>query len=211
VRQRQEIQTLPRSGRVARDDRHGAKQPDRFDPARASILDDAGRFAYVPPAALLELLAPPPASTLLDFGAGTGLYAVELARLRPDLRVLALDEQPAMLERLRAALAQAGVHNVAAIEPPALVELRGSFERILALNVLHELGDDALAALRALLAPRGAALFVDWNADVDRPFGPPRDHVYGPREAERRLADAGFTVVRHSAFAYHYAFGTESR
>jgi SAM-dependent methyltransferase len=193
------------------DDRHGAKQPDRFNPARASILDDAGRFAYVPPAALLEALAPPPSSTLLDFGAGTGLYAVELARMRPDLRILALDEQPSMLERLRAALAQAGVPNVAAIEPPDLATLRGSVERILALNVLHELGDAALRVLRELLAPGGAALFVDWNADVDRPFGPPRDHVYGPREAERRLADAGFTVVGRSAFAYHYALRTESR
>ncbi len=189
-------------------DRHGAKQPDRFDPARASILDDAGRFAYVPPAALLDVLAPPPSSTLLDFGAGTGLYAVELARLRPDLRVLALDEQPAMIERLRAALARADVANVAAIEPPALAALRGTVARILALNVLHELGDDALGALRALLAPGGAALFVDWNADVERSFGPPRDHVYGPIEAERRLAAAGFAVVGRSAFAYHFALRT---
>jgi SAM-dependent methyltransferase len=186
-------------------DRSGAKQPHRFDPARASILDEAGRFAYVPPAALLDALAPPPSSTLLDFGAGTGLYAVELARLRPDLCVLALDEQPAMLEHLRAALARAGVPNVAAIEPAALAALEGSVERVLALNVLHELGDDALGALRSALAPGGAALFVDWNADVERPFGPPEDHVYGPREAERRLAGAGFAVVERGAFAYHYA------
>jgi SAM-dependent methyltransferase len=186
-------------------DRSGAKQPDRFDPARASILDDTGRFAYVPPAALLEALAPPPSSTLLDFGAGTGLYAVEFARLRPDLRILALDEQPAMLEHLRSALAGAGVPNVAAIEPPALAALGGNVERILALNVLHELGDDALGVLRGLLAPGGAALFVDWNAEVERPFGPPKDHVYGPSEAERRLAGAGLAVVGRSAFAYHYA------
>ncbi len=181
-------------------DRHGAKQPDRFDPARASILDDTGRFAYVPPAALLDALAPPPSSMLMDFGAGTGLYALELARLRPDLHILALDEQPAMLERLRAALARAGVANVTAVEPPALAALRGRVECVLALNVLHELGDDALGVLRALLAPGGAALFVDWNADVERPFGPPRDHVYGPGEAERR-----------SAFAYHYGLRAVSR
>ncbi|MDB5094939.1 MAG: Methyltransferase type 11 [Candidatus Eremiobacteraeota bacterium] len=186
-------------------DRSGAKQPDRFDPARAAILDDTGRFDYVPPAALLDALAPPPSSTLLDFGAGTGLYAVELARLRPDLRILALDEQPAMLERLHAALARADVQNVAAIAPPALGALGGRVERILALNVLHELGDDALGELRGLLAPSGAALFVDWNADVERPFGPPSDHVYSPSEAERRLAEAGFAVVGRGAFAYHYA------
>jgi precorrin-6B methylase 2 len=31
---------------------------------------------------------------VIDFGAGTGTIAVELARRRPDLEVIALDEQP---------------------------------------------------------------------------------------------------------------------
>jgi hypothetical protein len=30
-------------------ERHGAAQPNRFDPARAVRLDDPARFAYLPP------------------------------------------------------------------------------------------------------------------------------------------------------------------
>ena len=47
-------------------ERHGAKQPNRFDPARAAILDDPARFAYVPVEALLELLDIPAGGTLVD-------------------------------------------------------------------------------------------------------------------------------------------------
>ena len=186
------------------EDRHGAKQPKRFDPARAAILDDAARFAYVPPDTLLAELAPARSATLVDFGAGTGLYAIALAQRRPDLRIVALDEQPAMLDHLRAAIERAGTANVEAADPSALTSLRGTVGAVLALNVLHELGDDALDGLRALLAPSGTALFVDWNADVERPVGPPRDHVYNTDDAVRRLEQAQFSVQVRPALAYHF-------
>jgi SAM-dependent methyltransferase len=187
-------------------ERHGAKQPNRFDPARAAILDDPARFAYVPVEALLGLLEIPADGTLVDFGTGTGLYALEIARRRPDLRVLALDEQPQMLAYVRDAIARSGLSNVEAVSSDAVDALAGSADGILALNVLHELGDSALREVRSLLAAGAKAAFVDWNADVDRPVGPPRDHVYNVADAEARLTGAGFRVVNRSTFAYHYAF-----
>ena len=187
-------------------ERHGAKQPNRFDPARAAILDDPARFAYVPVEALLDLLQIPAGGTLIDFGTGTGLYALEIARRRPDLRVLALDEQPQMLAHVRDAIALSGLRNVEAATSDAVDALAGSADGILALNVLHELGDHALGEVRSLLAAGANAVFVDWNADADRPVGPPRDHVYNVADAEARLAGAGFGVMNRSTFAYHYAF-----
>ena len=187
-------------------ERHGAKQPDRFDPARAAILDDPARFAYVPPDELLALLELPAGGTLVDFGTGTGLYAIEIARRRPDARVIALDEQAPMLAHVRDAIARSGLRNVEAMSPDALGALAGNADGVLALNVLHELGDDALDELRSLLATGATAVFVDWNAEVDRPVGPPRDHVYDVADAAARLTGAGFRIVSRSAFAYHHAF-----
>ncbi len=186
-------------------ERHGAKQPNRFDPARAAILDDPARFAYVPVDDLLAMLDVPPGGTLVDFGTGTGLYALEIARRRPDVRVVALDEQPPMLAHVRAALARAGLSNVEPASSEELPPLAGSVDRVLGLNVLHELGDDALEEVRSLLAARGKAVFVDWNAEAERPVGPPRDHVYGITEAAGRLAKAGFVVGERRTLAYHYA------
>ena len=186
-------------------ERHGAKQPDRFDPARAAILDDPARFAYVPVEDLLAMLNVPPGGTLVDFGTGTGLYALEIARRRPDVRVVALDEQPPMLQHVRAAIARAGLTNVEAASPDALPPLAGSVDRVLGLNVLHELGDRALDDVLALLAPNGSAVFVDWNAAAERPVGPPRDHVYDVTEAVERLRKARFAVGERRMLAYHYA------
>ena len=192
-------------------ERHGAKQPDRFDPARAAILDDPARFSYVPVDMLLSMLEIPAGGTLVDFGTGTGLYAIEIARRRPDVRVLALDEQPQMLAHVREAIARSGLSNVEPVSSEALGPMLGSADRILALNVLHELGDHALEELRSLLADDGKAVFVDWNAEAERPVGPPRDHVYDIKDATQRLAAAGFSVIEATTLAYHYALLAKAR
>ena len=191
-------------------DRHGARQPDRFDPARAALLDDPARLEYLPPDQLIALLDAPAGARVIDFGTGTGVYAIELARRRPDLEVIALDEQPRMLEILKAKPAARELSNL----KPALtgeMELEGSADRVLALNVLHELGDDALKEIVAMLKPGGAALVIDWNAEVDRPIGPPRDHVYSPAEARRRLEAAGLHPRDEKALPYHYVFRATRR
>jgi cyclopropane fatty-acyl-phospholipid synthase-like methyltransferase len=185
-------------------DRHGAKQPDRFDPARAARLDDPARFAYVPPDAIVALLDIPPGAAVVDFGTGTGTYAIEIARRRPDARIFALDEQPEMLELMEAKPELLALANLAAIEPDDLEALNGTVARVLGLNVLHELGDEALAAIRALLEPSGYLLMIDWNAATERPLGPPAEHVYTPDAAAERLALAGFSVERCASFPYHY-------
>ena len=120
--------------------------------------------------------------------------------------MLALDEQPPMLAHVREAIVRSGLRNVEAVSPDALATLAGTAQRILALNVLHELGDARSTSCASLLATGGSAVFVDWNADVERPVGPPRDHVYGVADAAARLTGAGFRIVSRSAFAYHHAF-----
>lgn len=188
------------------DDRHGARQWERFNPERAPRLDDPSRFEYLPVEAVAQLLNVPPNGRVLDYGTGTGTYAIELARLRPDIEVTALDEQPAMLERLRAKPEAAALSNLKPLLVSERARLYGQIDRVLALNVLHELGDEALPSLRSLLKPGGVAVFVDWNAEVDRPAGPPADHVYSPAEARARLVRLGFQIESERLFPYHYAF-----
>ncbi|MDD5302800.1 MAG: class I SAM-dependent methyltransferase [Elusimicrobia bacterium] len=192
---------------MSHDDRSGAKQPHRFDPKKAALLDDPARLEYLPPAEVAALLDAPRGGLVADFGTGTGLYALELARLRPDLSFAAIDEQDRMLALLRDKLAARPAPNVRPVlsGTPEAAALAGRVDRALALNVLHELGDSALAELAGLLAPGGRALFVDWNAAVERPFGPPRDHVLSPAEARARLERLGWRVAHERLFRFHYA------
>jgi 2-polyprenyl-3-methyl-5-hydroxy-6-metoxy-1,4-benzoquinol methylase len=187
------------------DDRHGARQPERFDPARAARLDDPARFEYLPSKEVAEMLDIPAGGTLLDFGTGTGTYAIEIARLRPDVEVIALDEQPEMLDLMRAKPATTELANLKPALPADVAAYERKIDRVLALNVLHELGDEALRNLKSLLKNDGAVLFIDWNAEAERPAGPPADHVYSPAEGRQRLEQMEFIVRGEKLFPYHYS------
>ncbi len=139
---------------TAHDHGSGDKHRRRFDPARAARLDDPERFVYLPAEDIIAFVDAPPKSVVLDFGAGTGAYAIAFARARPDCTVVALDVQPAMLDALRAKPDAALVRSGG---PELLDALGGTIARVFAINVLHELEDDHLRALFAALAPGATA------------------------------------------------------
>ncbi len=185
-------------------DRQGARQPQRFDAKRASMLDDRARFEFLPPDRIFALLAAPEGGRVIDFGTGTGLFALELARARPDLEIVAIDEQPEMLERLRSNPELARHSNIAPRHRSELAALLGTADAVLAINVLHELGDEATAQLARLVKPHGRIVVVDWNAAIERPIGPPRDHVYTSAQARARLERVGLRVTEETPLKYHF-------
>jgi SAM-dependent methyltransferase len=185
--------------------RHGAKQPEVFDPARAALLDDPQRFVHLPPELIFTLLDAPRNGTVVDFGTGTGTFAIELAGQRPDLKVIALDEQPAMLELLKKKLRANQPGNLQPLLSDKIDSIRGMADRVLAINVLHEVGDEVLREMSQLLTPQGSILIVDWDAAVDRPVGPPKGHTHTMAEARSRLVDAGLAVESLQPLRYHFA------
>lgn len=184
--------------------RHGAKQPEAFDPARAALLDDPERFTYLPPERVIELLDAPRSGVVVDFGTGTGAYAIPLAERRPDLTVIALDEQPRMLDLLRAKPAAGRLANLKPMHTDQIGTIKGAADRILVVNVFHEVGDEPMRGMVGLLKPGGSILFIDWNAAVDRPVGPPRDHTYAPADAAKRVENFGLRVEALEPMRYHF-------
>jgi 2-polyprenyl-3-methyl-5-hydroxy-6-metoxy-1,4-benzoquinol methylase len=178
----------------------------KFDPANAARLENPERLEWLPPAQLAGLLDIPLNATVVDFGTGTGALVIPIAMSRLDATFYALDEQPSMLEILHGKLDAQLLSNVVPIDPEHVRALAGTVDRVLAVNVLHELNDDDVASLRALLQPRGFALIVDWNALVERPAGPPAEKCYTPQQALERLSRLGFTWQSVGSFRYHHAF-----
>jgi len=201
----------PSPTRRHRDSRHGAKQPEVFNPARAALLDSPDRFDYLPPERIFAHLDPPQDGLVVDFGAGTGRFSIELAQRRPDLKVIALDEQPEMLELLKAKPTAQQLPNVQPVLVDEIDSLEGAADRILAMNVLHELGDATLRGMSRLLKPQGWLLIVDWNSAVDRPIGPPKDHTHTPEEALTRLDKAGFEAISLEPLRYHFVLRAERK
>jgi ubiquinone/menaquinone biosynthesis C-methylase UbiE len=189
---------------------------EKFDPRHAGKLENPERLIELPPAKLVELLRLTGAETVVDFGAGTGMYAVPLAAAVPTGRVLAVDEQPELLDRLRAKLA---AHPGARVEPVLSEGGRaplddGVADRMLIVNVLHHVDDDpdALTEIWRLLAPGGLLVAAEF-ARMDRPVGPPNEHVLPLQQVRALLTGTG--LVELAVYApgtvglYHNVIVTE--
>ncbi len=80
-----------------------------FKPSEAHRLEDPERRVWLPPEEVLCRLRLHAAATVADIGAGTGYFALPLAKHVQ--RVMAVDMQPEMLQLLREKLAQPGAPN----------------------------------------------------------------------------------------------------
>lgn len=168
---------------------------EQFDPRNWDKLENPDRLVELPPADLIKLLELTGAETVVDFGAGTGLYSVPVADALPNGVLVAVDAHAELLERLLAKVAAATpvgrvqtVHNADGRVPLA----DGEADRVFMVNVLHHIHDEpaVLAEVHRLLAPRGRLVSVDF-AQMDRPVGPPNDHVLALDEARRVLSGMG--------------------
>ncbi|HEU4973630.1 MAG TPA: class I SAM-dependent methyltransferase [Baekduia sp.] len=170
--------------------------PKKFDPARAHLLDAPERERYLPTDALVALLDLQGGETVVDYGAGTGRLTVPVAEaLRPRGRAVATDSSREMVGHLRARTEDRANVEVLHVPDDAVPLPDGAADRVLAINLLHEVrGERALAEIRRLLAPGGFALVVDWERGRPRPAGPPDELLYDAAEARAELAQAGLDV-----------------
>jgi ubiquinone/menaquinone biosynthesis C-methylase UbiE len=171
----------------------------KFDPSHAAKLENPERLAELPPAELVRLLRLTGAETVIDFGAGTGVYSLPIAEWLPHGTLFAVDEQQVLLDRLRQKL---GEQRPAGRVVPVLnlenhVPLPdGAGDRILMINVLHHIYDEpaALAEVTRLLRRGGLLVSVEF-ARMDRPVGPPNDHVLAADELHAVIARMGLKEI----------------
>ena len=183
------------------------RDPKKFDPARASTLDAAEREQYLPTGQLIALLELTGAETVLDYGAGTGRLALAAAAALPRGRIVAVDESAEMLVHLQQRLGGTANAEVALISANRVPLRDGEADRILAVNLLHEIrGEGALSEMRRILAAEGILLVVDWERGRPRPGGPPDQLLYTAAEAASELRSAGFETAEIPAgLPYHFA------
>ncbi len=168
---------------------------EKFDPKNASRLENPDRLVELPPANLVKLLALSGAETVVDFGAGTGMYTLPVADALPEGVLVAVDEHQELLDMVGAKLAAhapAG-HVELVVNAGGHVPLAdGAADRLFMINVLHHIHDDpaALREVLRLLTPGGRLVVVDF-AQMDRPVGPPNDHVLSLEQARAVLAGMG--------------------
>lgn len=172
---------------------------EKFDPGNASKLENPDRLVELPPANLVKLLDVTGAETVVDFGAGTGMYSLPIADALPDGLLIAVDEQQVLLDRLRDKLAahpSAGRVDIVLTQGGRAPLPDGIADRLLMINVLHHVYDEpeVLAEVVRLLAPGGLLVDAEF-ARMDRPVGPPNDHVLALADVRAALTALGLREV----------------
>ena len=139
-------------------------------------------LAKVPDVAA-RLVADPPAR-VADFGCGAGWASIAIAKAFPNVVVDGFDLEEPAIDLARKNAAEAGVADrvsfkVADITDPAMT---GRYDLVVAIELIHDLARpvEALATVRRVLAPGGAAILLEEKvADRFTPGDPLDRFMYG--------------------------------
>jgi ubiquinone/menaquinone biosynthesis C-methylase UbiE len=171
---------------------------DQFDPGHAKRLEEPARLEALPQAAVVGLLRLDGAETVVDYGAGTGIYTVAMAAAVPRGRVFAVEALPRLVELFREKITPDLAPRICLVETGDNVVPVDDAEadRVVMVDVLHHLYDqpEALEEVVRVLRPGGLFVVLDWG-DVERPVGPPLGHVLGLEAVREIVAGMGLDVI----------------
>ena len=173
----------------------------------ARVFDDPARDEWQKPGEVIRALALAPDAHVADIGAGTGYFAVRLARAVPQGRVIGVDIEQDMVRYLADRAKREGLANLtaqlgAANDPrlPALVDL------VMVVDTYHHIParERYFARLREALKTGGRLAVIDFHARA--PMGPPQRFRIPPEQVKQELTRAGFSLVQEHAFLPHQYF-----
>jgi ubiquinone/menaquinone biosynthesis C-methylase UbiE len=174
-----------------------------------SPLKTAG-FAH--PVRNVAMLGIEPGMAIADFGAGSGVYTIAIAkRLEGVGRVYAIDIQRDLLQRIKNESHRGNFHNVevlwADLEVPGATKIAdGKLDLVLISNLLFQIEQKAmvLAEANRILRMRGRFAIIDWLESFGG-TGPIKEHVVSKDEAIGLGESAGAKFEREfNAGAHHY-------
>ncbi len=144
---------------------------------------------------LLKELELNPTDVVADVGAGSGYFTFRMAPLVPRGKVLAVDIQPEMLDKIRSRKVKAGAANVEAvlgsITDPNLPS--DSVDLALFVDAYHEFSHpyEMMMSIRKALKPGGRVVLVEYRAEDPKVPIRPR-HKMTEAQAVKEMEAAGF-------------------
>lgn len=167
-------------------------------------------FAH--PVSNVAALGVEPGMLVADFGAGSGHYALAIAKALADEGTLyAIDVQKDLLARLRTEAHKHGIKNIETIWGD-LDTVGGSkiadrhVDLVLVSNLLFqvEVKEAVIAEAKRILKPRGRLAIIEWSESFGG-MGPHKKHVVKKEQALALVHAEGFRLVHEfAAGAHHY-------
>ena len=175
----------------------------RFEDAEnwAKEFDNAERDEWQKPQEVLDALRIDKGAIVADIGAGTGYFAMRIARQAPQGRVYAVDVEPDMTRYLGERAKREGLPNLLALlaqdDDAALPE---PVDLALVVDTFHHIGHRAayFTRLKSSLKDDARLVIIDFKADS--PNGPPPQYRIPPEQAVQELAAAGYALIEQPSF-----------
>jgi cyclopropane fatty-acyl-phospholipid synthase-like methyltransferase len=192
---------------AAQHEQHAPQAPDhmahRFDDAEAYAkrFDDPARDAWQMPDRVIAALALTPGMSIADIGAGTGYFAVRLAKTAAAPTVYGADIEPNMVDHMKARAMRERLSNLvpvlAASDSP---NLPTPVDLVLIVDTYHHIGSRAayFRRLRESMTPQARLVIIDFRKES--PEGPPVEFRFEPEQITSELREAGFTLAASHDF-----------
>ncbi len=167
----------------------------------SQIFDDPARDAWQKPDEVIRALKLAPEALVADVGAGTGYFAVRLARAVPKGRVYGVDAEPDMVRYLNQRAQREGLANLTAVAAkPTDPSLPVPVDLVILVDTYHHVPDREryFRDLRKVLKPGGRLAIVDFT--LDSPVGPPKRARVPADRVKQELARAGYALAEEHGF-----------
>lgn len=190
-------QHQPPAGQKPDHMQHAFDDPDRY----AKQFDDPARDAWQMPERVVAALGLQAGQSVADIGAGTGYFAMRLARTAAAPAVYAVDIEPKMVEYLKGRAAKEGLKNVTAVQAGSdSPNLPAPVDTILVVDTYHHIPNrvEYFRRLRASIKPGGQLAIVDFRKDA--PEGPPVEFRFTAEQIGEELGQAGYRLATSHAF-----------
>jgi len=169
--------------------------PHIFDPKKLKKLESKERYETIKPKEMLEDAGLNVGDTVLDFGIGTGFFALPaLEIIGKNGKLFGTDISKDMLEYTGERTEKFSNVELILCDGNNIPVKENSVNLAIMAFVLHELPnkEKVLSQIRKILKPGGKLLIVEWNT-VNFEKGPPKNDRISIKEASEILKKEGFT------------------
>lgn len=174
------------------------------------MLEDPARDEWQKPQEVIEKLGLKPGDIVADVGAGSGYFALRLARaVGPAGKVYAVDIDSQLLEYLARRAKDERLENIQTVlaDPHDPKLSPSSLDMIFICNTLHHISQRSkyYRLLARALRPGGRLVNVDFHKRP-LPVGPPVDMKIAKNALIKELMPAGFRAVKEFDFLKYQYF-----
>lgn len=165
-------------------------------------FDGAERDKWQKPDQVIASLNLPDNAIVVEIGSGTGYFAVRLAELVKNGKVIAFDQSAGMTAYLENRIHKLGLNNVKAqtIASDSNIPLQEKVDLIFLVDVYHHMINRSpyFSRLATHLKPEGKLVIIDRTAE--KVVGQPSGHRVPAEKIKEEMKIAGFTLIQELDF-----------